>query len=255
MTSFFEDGFFIKKNIVPTQYIMAVESELLLVANLLDSSNNLTNLDDSWNYHKSINRARAGQLYNAFKHLCSVHKLATSQELQSVLSNDCGIRVPALVDINCRIDSSGEEKYLFGWHQDYWFSVCSPKAVVVWIPVTGLSPENGGLEIISNKLTNSRIFKSKKNKDAYNSYADAVLIDENVQHYSSTKITKLEVGDAFLFSFDVLHKSLPVNSTSRSRFTIQLRFADFSDPEFTKNDYKPGIVSRNSVDYLIENKK
>jgi hypothetical protein len=253
LPSFFQDGYIVKKNIVPTKYVKAVESELLSVANFLDSRKAFTSLDECWNYHKSTNRVRAGKIYNAFKYLCSVHSLATSKELQSFLTNDCGVQIPGLVDVNCRIDSRGEEHYLFGWHQDYWFSVCSPKAVVAWIPITGLSPENGGLEVISNKLTNSRIFKSKGNKGAYNSYADAVLIDENVGHYETTKITELEAGDGLVFSFDVLHRSLPVNSIARSRFTIQLRFADFKDPEFSNNDFKPGMVSRNTVDYIREN--
>jgi hypothetical protein len=63
------------------------------------------------------------------------------------------MKSPALVDINCRIDSKDEQKYLFDWHQDYWFSVCSTNSIVVWIPIVNLTPEIGGLEIIENYQT------------------------------------------------------------------------------------------------------
>ncbi len=248
---FFADGFVLKKNILSHTQIHAIQSELLNVAHLVDSGQLFGSLDDCWNFHKLTNRLGAGKIYNAFKHLQSIKKLATSDLLESFLLDECQIRSPALVDVNCRIDSYGEDQYLFDWHQDYWFSVCSTKAVVVWIPITNLTPENGGLELISNKFTNRKIFKTKKNSGSYTSYADAVLLNENVGHYESIKITDMDIGDVLCFSFDVLHKSLPINSTKKSRFTVQLRFADFADIEFFKNDFKPGVVNRDAVDYLV----
>lgn len=197
-----------------------------------------------------MDRECAGSIYNAFKHLRTIKKLATSDSLENFLRAACGITMPALIDINCRIDSAGEDKYLFDWHQDYWFSVCSPKAVVVWIPITGLDPGKGGLQIIGNSASKGKIFNTKKNTGPYNSYADAVLLDEEVDQHPSIKINEMEIGDILCFHFNVLHRSLPVISATESRFTVQLRFADFNDINFIENKFKPGTVNSTKVDYL-----
>jgi hypothetical protein len=248
--NFQTDGFALKKNVIPISSLNVIQQELLSVAALLNGSNIFSDLDDSWNYHKKVNRRVAGKIYNAFKHLQSIKKLASSEPVEHFLRDVCNITAPALIDVNCRIDSYGEEKYLFGWHQDYWFSVSSTKAVVLWIPLSMLSPDVGGLELISNKFTGGRIFKTKQNTGKYNSYADAVILDDDIGHYPRTEISDMDLGDIACFAFNVLHKSLPISSTTKSRFTVQLRFADFQDTEFIGNDYKPGVVNENTVSYL-----
>lgn len=248
--SLISKGFFLKKNIFEKGELEAVQKELLAVSNLIQPEKEFHDLDECWNYYKLKDRNCAGKIYNAFKHLQSVKRLATSQALEWFLKEECAVRHPALVDINCRIDSYGEEKFLFGWHQDYWFSVCSRKAVVLWIPLLGLKPSLGGLELVSNEFTKGRIFRTKPNTGKYNSYADAVLIDEDVECFPRESIQNMGVGDVLAFSFDVLHRSIPITSDTKSRFTIQLRFSDFHDVEFFSNGFKPGVVNRETVDYL-----
>jgi hypothetical protein len=200
---------------------------------------------------KKNNRGKASVIYNAFKHLQSVKKLAVSDQIDDILKS-LGFHKPALIDINCRIDSCGEEKYLFDWHQDYWFSVCSPDAVVIWIPVLGLSPDLGGLKIIDNKQTNGRILSSKGRTGEYNSYADAVILDEDISKFNPLAIESMSIGDVLCFKFNILHKSLPCISMNQSRFTVQLRFADFADVNFIAHKYKPGIVNSETIDYFIK---
>jgi hypothetical protein len=243
-------GFFLKRQALRVEQISSIQDELLKVATLLEDGILFNDLDTCWNHHKKTNRQGASRIYNAFKHLQSIKALATSPEIHDVLARDCSIKVPALVDINWRIDSIGEEKYVFDWHQDYWFSVCSRKAVVLWIPLTEVTPQTGGLLLISNNVTGGRVFKTKRNQQQYNSYADAVLIDEEIKDLPFEKIDTMSAGDVLCFSFDVLHRSLPVISEIKSRFTVQLRFADFADVEFINNEYKPGIVNKNTVDYI-----
>lgn len=132
------------------------------MGNALGASVDFKNLDDLWNFYKISDRNRASAIYNGFKYLPSIRRVATSESMHEHLSFFCGIQFPALVGINCRIDSFGEEKYLFDWHQDYWFSVCSPNAIVVWLPVVRLTPAVGGLQIIANGHTGGRILKTKR---------------------------------------------------------------------------------------------
>lgn len=205
-------------------------------------------LDDLWNWHKQNNRALAGSIYNGFKFLPAIRQLAGSECMMNLIKGPCGFKRPALLDINCRIDSLGEERFLFDWHQDYWFSVSSTNAIVVWIPITELEPTMGGLELISNIETGGKIFKTRAGGE-YITYADAVKLDEPIPECEKTMINQLSVGDAVVFKFNALHRSIPVKSPLRSRFTVQLRFVDFEDPQFLENKFRPGAVNSKYVEY------
>jgi len=245
-----------ERSAFPSKLIDDVADELGTIGSNLVSEDNVKyeNVDQIWNHLKSSNRALGGTLYNGFKHLQAIKRLGSSKEMHEILGSLCGVRQPALIDINCRIDSNGEEKFLFDWHQDYWFSICSPNSVVVWIPITKLEPSMGGLQIISNSHTGGRIFRTKAGTQ-YRSYADAITLDEELPQCKINVVDDMDVGDALFFKFNVLHKSIPIRSTQRSRFTVQLRFADFSDPEFVSQGYRPGTVNSQSIDYINKKSK
>ncbi len=163
------------------------------------------------------------------------------------------MKIPALVDVNCRIDSKGDETFLFDWHQDYWFSVCSPSSVVAWVPMMDVDDAVGGLEVISNQWTDGKIYATSRGT-TYKSYADAVKLAEAIPVDKATR-ANMQAGDMLFFKFNVLHKSAPIASDTRSRFTVQFRFADFADPEFRRNAFKPGVVNSQRVDFLSIDKK
>ncbi len=158
------------------------------------------------------------------------------------------MKCPAIVDVNFRIDSMGEEKFLFGWHQDYWFSICSPAAIVAWIPLTAVrGDENGGVELVPRDATGGRILKTRAGMQ-YTSYADAVLLDEDVP--DGPKVSAdMDSGDVLFFRFDVLHRSLPVRTADLSRWTLQVRYADLYDDVFREEQFKPGVVTASKSAY------
>ncbi len=248
-TNYHLDGFHLASDAIDIDCLRSVREELLAVGRLIDASLPFDSIDAMWNHHKAADRSKASLIYNAFKYLPSVNRLALSEQVTAQLRSLCNMQFPALVDINCRVDSCGESKYLFGWHQDYWFSVCSTQAAVVWIPVMDLDHSVGGLEVISNRHTGGRILKTRAGEQ-YNSYADAVLLDEALPTHEPTQIDAMRAGDALFFAFNLLHRSLPVVNEERSRFTIQLRFADFGDKQFIHEKYRPGTVTSGNVDYL-----
>lgn len=246
-TNFQKNGYVVLKNILTDSLINDIKKELLDVSSVL-TNRQFNSLDECWNFFKNFDRLAGSKLYNGFKRLPSIHKLSGSPEILDSLKHVAGQKNPAIIDINCRIDSKGEDKYLFDWHQDYWFSVCSTQAIVVWIPLTDVMPETGGLDLISNQFTGGKIYKTKKG-ESYNTYADAVKLDEQIPTSQAISIQP-KTGDIALFKFNVVHKSNSIRSNELSRFTIQLRFADYSDPEFILNDYKPGIVNSKQIDYI-----
>ncbi|CAN1551063.1 Phytanoyl-CoA dioxygenase [Burkholderiaceae bacterium] len=242
-------GYAICKNAIAPVLLGQIKREMIAMGRAL-TGRDFSSVDACWNYLTATDRALGGAFYNGFKRLPSVYQAAVSDGVLAQLRDVAGMQIPALVDVNCRIDSKDEDKYLFDWHQDYWFSVCSPDAVVVWIPVEPIHAGTGSLEIISNEWTNGRVFATRAG-NAYNSYADAVVLDDEIPTAHAQSVTgDLSSGDALLFKFSMLHRSEAVSSSANSRFTIQLRFADMADAEFRRNFYKPGVVNSSQVDFL-----
>lgn len=248
INQFSHQGFTLLPGAVPTAGLANIRSELLCVSKHVGAPKETETVDAAWNYFKHNNRTKGGLLYNAFKRLPSVHRLATDPNLIRAIQLATGYKMPALIDVNCRIDSAGEDKYLFDWHQDYWFSVSSTNAVVVWIPLQRIDEGTGGIELFSLETSGTRVFKTTSGS-TYNSYADAVKLAEELPVGPVVSAT-MEPGDALVFKFNILHRSRPVLAKDRSRFTMQLRFVDLTDPQFIANDYKPGTVSTANVDYL-----
>ncbi|HEY5106301.1 MAG TPA: phytanoyl-CoA dioxygenase family protein [Caulobacteraceae bacterium] len=240
-----DDGFILLRQQIPLSLIDEATNALLRVGERLGGP--ADGLDTAWNHFKDIDRAKGGLLYNAAKLLPQIHQLAIAPGVLSAL-RDNGVAEPSLVDVNFRIDSYGEEKFLFDWHQDYWFSVCSPNAMVFWIPLMPVTTETGGVELISNRDTGGRIFRTA-GSEVYRSYADAVRLDEPVPD-APRHTFRLERGDVLMFRFNVLHRSLPVLGEAHSRWTLQARFADLADPAFFANHYKPARVAPGEVPFL-----
>lgn len=248
-TSVEVNGYALVRNAVPHDLLAEVRDELLRLAGTLGlPPEEGKSVDTAWNWFKAHDRDSGRLLYNGFKRLLSVSRLATCQEVCDVLHTYACMRHPCIVDINCRIDTNSEEKYLFDWHQDYWFSVSSQQAVVAWIPLTSIDAGTGGLDIIGNDVTGGKVFETKSGS-TYNSYADAVKLAETLPADNPVAMLPAE-GDMLLFRFNVLHRSRPVASAVRSRFTVQVRYADFKDKEFRARDFKPGTVTPGVVDYL-----
>jgi hypothetical protein len=248
LAQFDRDGFAVQRHAIDLGRVRNVQRDLITLGNQIGNTS-FQDLDTLWNHFKANNRDLGGLLYNGFKYLPSVQKIACESSMLDRLGKICGLGFPALIDINCRIDSEGEERFLFDWHQDYWFSVSSPDSVVVWIPVLALTHDLGGVSLISNVHTGNAIYKTRKGT-SYHTYADAVVLDSEIPSAHALEFNELSEGDCLMFKFSTLHKSNKIQSKTRSRFTIQLRYADFCNREFKEHKFKPGIVSKDQIDYL-----
>ena len=190
-------------------------------------------IDDAW---FNLDRIRAAQLYNAMKRHPLLYTLAA----------DLAPTDHAVVDINFRIDAPGEDKFLFDWHQDVWYSMCSTNAVVAWIPLVTTDDELGGVELVPGP---NRIYRARRGKLPYSSYANAVVLDEEVDVSKAVR-PHVNAGEVLFFRFNVLHRSVPNVADHRCRWTVQVRYCSYDDPQFRDHNFKPGIVTENYVSYL-----
>ena len=253
MNKFYKENCYkVCKNVISIENIKKIQKELLKIGNNLVTAHKFNDIDNMWNSFRHNNRSGGELIYNALKYMPSVSLIANSNLIKTSLKNICGVKNPAIIDINCRIDSKNEEKYLFDWHQDFWFSASSSNVVVAWIPITNLDPSKGGLEIIPVHKDKIKIYRTKPGNKYY-SYADAILLDDKIPTSRSKKISNISLGSALFFSFSSLHKSLPIINDNYSRFTIQIRYADFNDREFIQNKYKPRQVSKSILNLNKKN--
>lgn len=214
--------------------LRGIEDGLLRLGTQI-SGQRFTDIDTMWQQLADRDRRLCGRLYNGAKLLPELHTLVPV--LEELVISEFSFSQPALVDINFRIDAPNEDEFLFSWHQDYWFSICSPSAVVAWIPLTGTDPDIGGVELLDPPV--GRIMRAAPNASA--SYSDSLVLDEPIPdgRFFAPDVNR---GDVLLFTFDELHRSLPNRSSGRCRWTLQFRWADFGEAQFQEEDYKPGLV-------------
>lgn len=244
-------GIAIARGIFPSELYESFRSDVVSVAEtLLPRSTVGANgdIDQIWKVVAGSDRRLASMLYDAMKYSVALRRFATYQPLLELVGEATGSSALALVDVNFRIDAPGEGHFLFSWHQDFWFSICSPKALVVWIPMTQLTLEAGGIECLPLSVTGGRILNARR-ADHYKSYSDSIVLDEPVPE-GEPILPDPCIGDAVLFSFDVLHRSRPNLSVDRCRWTAQLRFVNFQDLAFRGEGYRPGVVTQDRITYL-----
>lgn len=245
------DGFTLARGVFPPGLFEAFRSEVVAIAEALCpgiAAGSQMDLDKIWMTLAGQDRKLASKLYDALKHSAALRRFAVDPGLLEIVGAATGGPSLALVDVNFRIDAPGEDHFLFSWHQDYWFSICSPKALVAWIPMTAGDEGTGGIECFPLQATGGRILKAR-GSDSYRSYSDAILLDEALPEREPLA-PRAELGDALLFSFDLLHRSRPNRSRSRCRWTAQLRFVNYSDPYFRDEGFRPGIVTKDCITYL-----
>ncbi|HEY9760845.1 MAG TPA: phytanoyl-CoA dioxygenase family protein [Oculatellaceae cyanobacterium] len=246
---FTKEGFAIDQNIVNKEHLELFYDEVRGIGRCIST---VAPTDQSihavWNTLRAQNRSLAGQLYDAIKHSITLRQIAVAPNLVAAVRHYLGSQLVGLVDLNVRIDAPEENQFLFGWHQDYTYNLCSKEGLVVWIPLTELDLETGGLEIISNAVTGGRIYKVKRNP-VYVSYSNSILIDEEVEEASAERVYP-NLGDALFFKFNVMHRSMPNNSKTKCRWTLQLRFASYEDAEFQQERFRMEPVRADKIAYL-----
>jgi hypothetical protein len=245
-----EEGAWIARNVFERKMFTRLYADVRTIASSIapgavDSNGTI---DEAWMTLARRDRALAGLLYDGLKHSLALRYFATHEKLTELVARALGTEAMALVDLNFRIDAPSESQYLFSWHQDYWFSICSPKALVAWIPMMPLDDEVGGIDYLPLTTTEGRLLKVKRAAE-YRSYSDSVLLDEELPS-TPPETPQLNLGDALLFTFDVLHRSRPNRSRDRCRWTAQLRFVAYDDPAFLAERYRPGVVTKEKITYL-----
>lgn len=157
-----------------------------------------------------------------------------------IANNGCGIR----------IDDPEDIKYKTNWHQDYSGQLRSPRGITIWSPLIDITPELGPIIFARGSHfegafpihTVDRIYPDLKvDADAYTFENE----EERMSRYEHDR-PLLNVGDAVFIDFLNAHKSGD-NLADYSRWSMQLRYFDFTEPVGASHGWSGGV--RSGVDF------
>ncbi|WP_338516646.1 phytanoyl-CoA dioxygenase family protein [Alteromonas gracilis] len=192
-------------------------------------------------------RAKAGEIYRATRHLAATHKLLQKEEnirLAQFLMSTNNVNVIPYVPL--RIDIKGEEKYLFDWHQDFPYTQGSTDGIVSWAPLFDVINGEGGIKLIPRSHHCGILpvkVADKKNANANGAHTIRLVELDSLEDEEAFTID-VNAGDVLVFSTLLLHKSIPL-PTQKIRWTTQLRYANFDQKEAVMKGWPGGMIEGN----------
>jgi len=195
-------------------------------------------------------RAIGGEIYRACRHLCPLHQLTLKPELLALAKRLMRTEFINFIPYTAmRIDTRGEEQYLFPWHQDYPYIQGSIDGIVVWIPLFDLKPGDGGVSLIpgSHKPGLQRV--ELVDPDNLRKNGAHTIRIENLQRFDAmaTVLPRVGVGDAVIFHTLLVHRSVPMQ-LGEVRWTTQIRYANFSHPDAVRRGWPGGMIEGSRFD-------
>lgn len=187
-----------------------------------------------------LDRRHGAVIYDAVQRLAPKLWLAGNEQIVTVSRMLMQTNTLMCSDPNdLRVDQPLEDRFLFKWHQDFPYTPNSPDAVVFWIPLHDVTPDSGCLRIAvasHHAVLPVKILRGRSK--TRNIELDDPTVVNRYQHLD----VPLALGDALIFSNLLLHKS-QVNQAENTRWTIQIRYANYENQESVDCDW-PGNVAR-----------
>lgn len=241
-----ETGYFKVSGLVPISILSSYKSGLLRLIEARGQnfgiSTNQVDLDVAFNQLCNFDRTLGGDIYDHAKELPEFYSCMVLPEIQALIQQLLGNEVIQVAQSQCvfRIDRPREDKFGFGWHQDYWYNCLTPSAITVWIPITNVDEELGPLEIIPGSHAGILPVVVLDPTNSNGNMASVFRISELTQIAEENTIKiPMQAGDALFFHSQLLHRS-GANRSNRSRWTLQYRYADFLDKTYSARAWAHG---------------
>ena len=235
------DGF------LPSSILDSYKSGLIKLIVALGEEHGLSidcesSLDDAYEQLCNFDRSLGGAIYDHAKGLPEFHSLIASAEMQAVIRKLIDRPVIQVAHSQCvfRIDRSKEDKYGFGWHQDYWYNCLTANAITAWIPLTDVDQTMGPLEVVpGSHLTLLPVIVQDRENSNGNMARVFKMPEHTIINEECISKIPMRAGDALFFHSHLIHRS-GRNRSNKSRWTIQYRYADFLDKDYTARAWVHG---------------
>lgn len=133
-----------------------------------------------------------------------------------------------------RLDRPGDTRFTTPWHQDYWYSLLSERAVVIWMAIGALEADMGPVELLPGSHATGLV-PFKPYQDGHEWFETAHAIDP------AGLVTGLhDLDEALIFDQRVLHRS-GFNRSGRVRVAVQLRYNDLDAAPVLTSSFTPSL--------------
>ncbi|MBT8486341.1 MAG: phytanoyl-CoA dioxygenase family protein [Phycisphaerae bacterium] len=190
-------------------------------------------------------RGRAGKVYDAVRKLPAFFNIVNAPPIWSLVKTLLDTELPGwfAAGSGVRMDHPGEDRHLSPWHQDYQAHLCSEDMVVVWIPLVPVDETAGPVVFCPGSHRDGMLpvyLDDPLNEARVGARAmEFVGASERAAGYEQRLIDS-GPGDVLAFHGLVLHRSSP-NRSTRTRWSMQLRYFNFLDPAARRRGWVGGV--------------
>ena len=195
----------------------------------------------------AYDRQIGGEVYDAIKQIPGFIRLVASTNHDTIFSQLRQSDLPgvAAAGYGIRIDNPLEDKYRAPWHQDYPAQLRSLDGLVFWSSLVPVTQSLGPVEFCIGSHKNglaSVSTNNPRNPDKSGAYALTIKNEENLIASFPHIAPLTQPGDLIIIDFLTLHRS-GLNISERSRWSMQMRYFNFTEPTGIKIAWKGSFAS------------
>lgn len=187
-------------------------------------------------------------IYDNAKNLVAFQRLIVSERLAGLFRalRDTELAGTAPGANGVRIDRPGDDRRLAPWHQEFQYQFRSLDGVTFWIPLVPVTAEMGPVVLARGSHRGGveplvDVSGKGENEMASGAYQALRLEDEvTIPERYELCAPLSKPGDCFAFDFLTLHAS-GGNVGERARWTVQIRYFNFSDTYAVKIRWMGGL--------------
>lgn len=200
-------------------------------------------------YYELLGRDRniGSEVYDAIKQIPAFIRFCSHPHLADLTRQIRGTSLPGIAagGYGIRIDNPNEEQFRANWHQDYTAQFRSLDGLVFWSPLLAVDEEMGPVQFClgSHKRGPVRVYdfdpRQPEKTGAY-----ALTLEDEIETIGTydTVAPIAEPGDLVIIDYLTIHRS-GFNVSSRSRWTMQIRYFNFLEASGIAHGWKGGTVA------------
>lgn len=256
INQFHRDGILVLNAVYEPSNIVEIQKGIYDIVGLVMKQNGIPDtrqafqpetFEDGFNEMIRKNRHLGSIVYDAVKQIPAFIRLLSNPLHEYLFEALRPGSKPALAagGYGIRIDNPYEDKYRAFWHQEYPAQLRSINGLVFWSPLLPITPELGPVSVCPGSHSEGPIpvftdAGSEKNKGG----AYALRLDREADYLNKypQQSPLTQPGDLIILDYLVIHAS-GYNRGSRSRWSMQFRYFDLSEPVGMSYGWKGSFAS------------
>lgn len=190
------------------------------------------NFDDGYLEFISRNRAWGGDVYDAVKQIPAFLRLVAHPGHEQLFGELRPGSTPGIAGggYGIRIDNPNESRFRAQWHQEYPAQLRSMDGLVFWSPLVPISEDLGPVQFCIGSHRDGAVpVHVDSGSERSGAYALTLKDESTVVSRYPHDAPLIRPSDLVVIDFLLLHAS-GHNRGARSRWSMQFRYFNFSDP-------------------------